>query len=152
MEYKEVIGDLFKDNEPGVRLQCISHDCRMGKGIALEFKRRYPGMKHYLKQLLNSHSKFVPMAIHYDVDDTSEELPVINLITKRTAWDNPTMSSLAESLKVAKYLVTSKRYYRVTAPLIGCGLDGLEWKKVSQLIKETFKDTNVEIVIYKLKE
>lgn len=33
-------------------------------------------------------------------------------------------------------------------PRIGCGIDGLHWDKVSDLIKEVFGKENVEITIY----
>ena len=33
-------------------------------------------------------------------------------------------------------------------PKIGCGLDGLKWDKVSAIIEEVFKHTNVHVYIY----
>ena len=38
---------------------------------------------------------------------------------------------------------------KVAMPVIGCGLDRLKWDKVSEIIKETFGDTDIEIIIYK---
>ncbi len=32
-------------------------------------------------------------------------------------------------------------------PKIGCGLDGLNWDIVRSIIKEVFKDTDIEILI-----
>lgn len=36
-------------------------------------------------------------------------------------------------------------------PKIGCGIDRLNWKKVSEIIKEIFEDVDIEIIIYTLK-
>lgn len=33
-------------------------------------------------------------------------------------------------------------------PRIGCGLDGLEWDKVKDMLHEVFGDESVEIVVY----
>lgn len=32
-------------------------------------------------------------------------------------------------------------------PKIGCGLDKLEWDKVEEIIKETFKDCDIDILV-----
>ena len=33
-------------------------------------------------------------------------------------------------------------------PRIGCGLDRLRWKKVREIIKSIFQDTDLEIEVY----
>ena len=35
-------------------------------------------------------------------------------------------------------------------PLIGCGLDHLEWSKVSVIIQEIFQNTEIEILVCKM--
>ena len=39
---------------------------------------------------------------------------------------------------------------RIAMPVIGCGLDKLDWHRVSKLIKEIFVNTEVEIIVCKL--
>ena len=36
-------------------------------------------------------------------------------------------------------------------PLIGCGLDRLQWEKVSEIVQEVFKDIDIEIVVCRAK-
>lgn len=36
---------------------------------------------------------------------------------------------------------------KLAMPKIGCGLDILEWNKVSEIIKDVFKDTDIEILV-----
>jgi O-acetyl-ADP-ribose deacetylase (regulator of RNase III) len=36
---------------------------------------------------------------------------------------------------------------KVAMPIIGCGLDRLQWNKVSEIIKDIFKDTDIEILV-----
>ena len=37
---------------------------------------------------------------------------------------------------------------KLAMPKIGCGLDGLNWERVSQMIREIFEDTDIQITIY----
>ena len=36
---------------------------------------------------------------------------------------------------------------KVAMPLIGCGLDRLQWDRVSAMIKEIFADEDIEILV-----
>ena len=36
---------------------------------------------------------------------------------------------------------------KLAMPLIGCGLDKLEWNRVKDVIEDVFDDTDVEILI-----
>ena len=36
---------------------------------------------------------------------------------------------------------------KIAMPIIGCGLDRLQWDKVSEIIKEVFKNKNIEILV-----
>jgi hypothetical protein len=42
-------------------------------------------------------------------------------------------------------------FRRIAMPLIGCGLDGLQWGTVNGIIKAVFKDMDVEILVCKLR-
>ena len=45
-----------------------------------------------------------------------------------------------------EYLAISK----LEMPLIGCGLDRLDWLKVKDIIKTVFEKTDIEILVCKL--
>lgn len=38
---------------------------------------------------------------------------------------------------------------KVAMPVIGCGLDRLSWYKVSEIIKKTFSEMDIEILVCK---
>ena len=40
---------------------------------------------------------------------------------------------------------------KIAMPVIGCGLDRLDWSKVSDIIKDVFSDTDIEILVCKIK-
>ena len=39
----------------------------------------------------------------------------------------------------------------ISMPLIGCGLDRLDWNKVKILLYKIFNNTSIQITVYKLK-
>lgn len=46
-----------------------------------------------------------------------------------------------------KNICVEKQIQKIAMPIIGCGLDGLKWDKVSEIIKDVFNDINIEILV-----
>lgn len=143
MIFKEINGDLFKSDNMYTLVHCISRDCAMGAGIAVTFNNKFPEMKKQLKNTIRENDLQGYFAILY-----RGERNVINLITKEKYWHKPTYSSLKTSLLNAKQIILRNNIKHIAMPVIGCGLDRLQWSKVSAMIKEIFADTDVEIVVY----
>ena len=143
MIFKEINGDLFESDEKYTLVHCISADCAMGAGIAKTFDDRMPKMKKLLKRTIRENNMQGYFAILYQ-----GERNVINLITKERYWHKPTYSSLKTSLLNAKKIAIRNNIKYLAMPVIGCGLDRLQWSKVSVMIKEVFADTDIEIVVY----
>ena len=143
MIFKEINGDLFESDEKYTLVHCISADCAMGAGIAKTFDDRMPKMKKLLKRTIRENNMQGYFAILYQ-----GERNVINLITKERYWHKPTYSSLKASLLNAKNIAIRNDIKYLAMPVIGCGLDRLQWSKVSVIIKEVFADTDIEIVVY----
>ena len=143
MIFKEINGDLFESDEKYTLVHCISADCAMGAGIAKTFDDRMPKMKKLLKSTIRENNMQGYFAILYQ-----GERNVINLITKERYWHKPTYSSLKTSLLNAKNIAIRNDIKYLAMPVIGCGLDRLQWSKVSVMIKEVFADTDIEIVVY----
>lgn len=143
MIFKEINGDLFESDEKYTLVHCISADCAMGAGIAKTFDDRMPKMKKLLKRTIRENNMQGYFAILYQ-----GERNVINLITKERYWHKPTYSSLKVSLLNAKKIAIRNNIKYLAMPVIGCGLDRLQWSKVSVIIKEVFADTDIEIVVY----
>lgn len=143
MIFKEINGDLFESDEKYTLVHCISADCAMGAGIAKTFDDRMPKMKKLLKRTIRENNMQGYFAILYQ-----GERNVMNLITKERYWHKPTYSSLKASLLNAKNIAIRNNIKYLAMPVIGCGLDRLQWSKVSVMIKEVFADTDIEIVVY----
>ncbi|KAL4645834.1 O-acetyl-ADP-ribose deacetylase 1 [Arapaima gigas] len=134
-----VKGDLFTCPPHEALAHCISEDCRMGAGIAVEFKKLFGGVEELKAQkkrsgecaVLKRDSRFV----YY-------------LVTKRKASQKPTYESLKSSLEAMKAHCVQNRVTSLSMPRIGCGLDRLEWGKVSAIVEEVFRDTSIAITVY----
>jgi O-acetyl-ADP-ribose deacetylase (regulator of RNase III) len=136
--------DLFKCKRK-VLVHCISQDCAMGAGIAKTFNRKFPEMKSKLKKYLKENHISYPTALTYIM--ATNDTMVINMITKSRYFHKPTYSDFKTSLEKVKNICLESGYDEIAMPKIGCGLDGLSWSKVQDIIKEVFKDTDIDILV-----
>lgn len=147
MIYKEEVRDLFSVLEDYYLAHCISADFGMGKGIVVEFNKRF-NMKHILQ------TKYPDYVNQFHrqkrLFDCILEGRVFNLITKERYFEKPTYNTLTVALCEMKVLCWRKGIHKIAMPTIGCGLDGLEWDKVSKIIKCVFQDEAVEILVCRL--
>ena len=122
---------------------CISADFALGRGIAVEFNKRFE-MKN---KLLQKYSKYLE---EYDRGDCILEGRILNLITKKRYFHKPTFNSMREALETMKQICLSHGISFIAMPTIGAGLDRLPWEWVSSEIQKIFRDTDIEIVVCKL--
>ncbi|MDE6780910.1 MAG: macro domain-containing protein [Ruminococcus sp.] len=133
MTYREEKRDLFSVPEDYYLVHCVSADFALGKGIALEFRKRFD-MKNKLKSSGQSGKCIL-------IDR------VFNLVTKETFRRKPTMQSMTECLHELRKQAVEKNIKKLAMPLIGCGLDSLDWNEVSEQVRGVFSDTDVEIIV-----
>lgn len=140
MEFIKKQADLF-DQDLGIPLvHCIAADARMGAGIATQFVKRYPEMRSYLQQI----EPEVGQVISY----VKKGLPMVyNLITKEVSFDKPTREDFNKTIETLKRQVIAQGVSTIAIPLIGAGLDRLDWYESEMFIRETFKDTDITIIL-----
>ncbi|XP_075150560.1 ADP-ribose glycohydrolase OARD1-like [Haematobia irritans] len=73
---------------------------------------------------------------------------IYNLVTKQNSWGKPTYQLLHTSLVAMRNHMRVHNVTKLAMPRIGCGLDGLIWTKVRNLLEEVFSDDPISIVIY----
>lgn len=146
MNYTEVNGDLFDFADKAYLAHCISADFALGKGIAVEFRNRYNMQQELFKRYPNYLNNYIAYKVK------GQCLPVgtiMNLVTKERYWNKPTYKSLREALGSLHDLAIKYNMQTIAMPLIGCGLDRLEWPKVSRIIQDIFSDTECNIIVVK---
>ena len=142
MSVQFVKGDLFDS-----KAQTLAHGCncqgKMGAGIALGFKRRYPSMFKEYKRLCHS-GLFVPGS--YFLFKYSSPW-ILNLATQDTKRG-------ARIEFVEHCLVKLSENYHdegitsIAMPRIGAGLGGLPWHAVKKLIISILDPLPIEILVY----
>jgi O-acetyl-ADP-ribose deacetylase (regulator of RNase III) len=144
MIYKEETMDLFSVSDDYYLAHCISADFGMGKGIVVEFNKRFD-MK---RKLQSKYPDYVNEWHHNNwCGDCILEGRVLNLVTKERYFYKPTYDSLRSALLVCRLECNYNNIKKIAMPIIGCGLDKLQWDKVSEIIKEVFQDSDIEILV-----
>lgn len=137
MNYIEEQGDLFTVPKHYYLAHCISSDAAMGRGIAVEFNKRYDMKRKVLRH--PEMTRKYPTCIL--------EGRVFNLITKGKYHEKPTYETLHHSLLVMKAIAEDRDIKNIAMPAIGAGLDKLEWNKVRVMVENIFEDSNINILI-----
>ena len=146
MIYQEEIRDLFAVPEDYYLAHCISADYALGAGIAVEFNKRFD-MRRKLRENAPDYWEYMQL---YNLQGECILIErVLNLVTKEKYFHKPTYKSMKQALSMMKVVCTANNITKVAMPIIGCGLDRLQWDKVSKIIKEVFEDTNIEILVCK---
>ena len=141
MRYEEIKKNLFEMDSKYTLAHCISSDCAMGAGIAVEFQKRF-GLKSVLLYEYSEDRRIHPTCIYAK--------GVMNLITKERYWHKPTEISMRYALESMYGVVKKHDIKFITMPKIGAGLDRLSWGKVREMIHEIFDDLDIEIIVCKL--
>lgn len=125
-------GDIFAIN--GVFNYAHGCNCAgaMGKGIAVQFKEKYPDMYTMYKRMCKEGS-FIPGDVFdYKYDDGH----IYNLGTQQTWRTKARIEYIRESLIKMLKQATSENVDAIALPAIGAGLGGLRWEDVKTVIEE----------------
>ena len=146
MVFKEEFRDLFSVPQDYYLAHCISADFGMGKGIVVEFNKRF-NLKQKLQNKYPNHlSEWLLNKWSFNC---ILEGRVFNLITKERYFHKPTYYTLTGALVMMRDICIKNNITKVAMPVIGCGLDRLLWNRVSNIIKEIFEETEIEILVCK---
>ncbi|MEA2736131.1 MAG: hypothetical protein QOE14_2582 [Humisphaera sp.] len=142
--FKALIGDLFATRAQTLvnTVNCVGV---MGKGVALEFKKRYPGM--YEDYVDRCNRRQVRLGEPYPYVDLSGA-SIVNFPTK-DHWRSPSRYSDIES--GLDYFVKHYRDWQIRSvafPPLGCGNGGLEWAEVGPLMHAKLAPLDIDVEVY----
>ncbi|WP_317056412.1 type II toxin-antitoxin system antitoxin DNA ADP-ribosyl glycohydrolase DarG [Roseovarius rhodophyticola] len=144
-------GDMFSEPVEALvnTVNCVGV---MGKGVALEFKNRWPANFKAYKKLCDAKG-LKPGQIF--VFDTQELFPgngprfLINLPTKAHWRSKSKLSYVEDGLDALVETVEKFEIKSIALPPLGCGNGGLDWEDVKPLIVSKLEPlTDVEIVVF----
>jgi O-acetyl-ADP-ribose deacetylase (regulator of RNase III)/uncharacterized protein YwgA len=142
--FKALIGDLFESQAQTLvnTVNCVGV---MGKGVAEQFKRRFPDMFEDYKT--RTDQKRVRLGEPYLYRDSSG-VNIVNFPTK-DHWRSP--SRLADIERGLDYLVAHVTDWGITSlalPPLGCGNGGLEWSEVGPLIYRKLHSMPIDVEVF----
>jgi O-acetyl-ADP-ribose deacetylase (regulator of RNase III) len=144
MSYKEIRGNIFnsKAHAIGNTVNCVGV---MGKGIALEFRRRFPNM--FLSYRMDcENKKLLPGRVYYYPTDKRF---ILNITTKDD-WKYPSKLEWVESaLEQLTKEYWQKDIKSLALPLLGAESGKLDETKVKQLMRSYLQNlSDIDIEVY----
>lgn len=120
----------------------------MGKGIALQFKKKFPGnFKAYERACKNEEIRIGEM-FTVSLDSLSNPQYIINFPTKKHWKGKSRIEYVREGLKDLLREIERLDIHSIALPPLGCGNGGLNWEdEVRPLIEETFAQV-LEVQVY----
>lgn len=140
-----VTGNIF-ESQAECLVNTVNCEGYMGKGIAYQFKLRYPENNRDYVRACKSGELHIG-TIHYYMEDGKW---IVNFPTKNKWREKSRMSFVDVGLDRLIEFIVDRRPASIAIPPLGCGNGGLDWNEVKQLI-ETKLDSvkeKCQIVVY----
>jgi len=113
-----------------------AHGCNcagaMGKGIAVEFKARYPQMYNEYKTLCSTGKFALGSVFEYYYGDGY----VFNLGTQVSWTTRANLEAVEEAIEKMLSIASTLKVNKIALPKIGAGLGGLDWNEVKIVIEK----------------
>lgn len=144
-------GDMFAEPTEAIvnTVNCVGV---MGKGVALEFKNRWPeNFKQYKKLCGEGNLNPGQMFVFENTDMFNSEEPkfLINFPTKKHWRSKSKLEFIVDGLDDFIVQLHNRKIKSVALPPLGCGNGGLDWADVRLLLVERLSPiADVEFVIF----
>lgn len=136
-------GNIFNSNAD-ILVNPVNCVGVMGKGLALEFKKRYPQMFESYKLACNNNLvKIGEPHVWSDFDIT-----IINFPTKIHWRDKSELKYIIEGMKFLKEYLEIHDSASIAISALGCGLGGLPWYKVENIIETSLRFVKNDVYLY----
>jgi O-acetyl-ADP-ribose deacetylase (regulator of RNase III) len=144
MMIRVLIGDLF-ESEVQTLVNAVNCVGVMGKGIALEFKNRFPDMyEDYVKRCKAGDVRPGQPYLY-------RSLPPLWILNFPTKGHWRTASKLSDIVAGLEYLEQHYKEWRITSlacPALGCGNGQLEWRVVGPTLYHYLSRLDIPIELY----
>ncbi|MCX7924541.1 MAG: macro domain-containing protein [Fimbriimonadales bacterium] len=141
-----VRGDLFQSSAEAW-VNTVNTQGVMGKGLAYEFKKRFPENHRAYEQACKAGEMQIGKMLVFATGMLHPRY-VINFPTKKH-WRNPSrLEYIQQGLEDLVRVVREYNIQSIAIPPLGCGQGGLRWEEVRPLIEQAFaalRDVEVEV-------
>lgn len=138
-----VVGDIFS-SPAQVLVNAVNTVGVMGKGIALEFKNRYPDMfLSYKKACENKTLDIGKLMLWKETNYW-----VLIFPTKRHWKDPAKLEYIEAGLKDFEKIWESVGIQSIAFPKLGCGNGGLDWDDVRPIMERYLSELPIKVFVY----
>lgn len=117
----------------------------MGKGLALEFKTKFPTNFQAYKNVCSSDELFMGRIFTF----SENNITIFNFPTKLHWKDNSNYRDIERGLNALVVEALRSEIKSIAIPALGCGLGGLDFGKVSILIQRAFSVVpGIDVSVY----
>ena len=136
-------GNLFESDCQAIvnTVNCVGV---MGGGIALAFKQKFPDMYQDYKNACDN-NELKPGFMHVWKKDN---LIIINFPTKDKVQFDSKIEYIESGLLALIEIIEKLEIKSIAIPALGCGLGGLDWNVVKNLIIKTLDNLDCEILLF----
>lgn len=142
MPLRLIDGDLFASQAEALvnPVNCVGVS---GKGLALEFKRRFPHNQRGYVDACKDGTLVPGKVLITTVWNTSSFPHFIAYVPTKTHWRNPSTLELVRlSIEALTRELVICGITSVAVPALGCGNGGLAWDDVFTLMTEAWQDSH----------
>ncbi len=146
-----IIGNLLQTKAEALvnTVNCIGY---MGKGIALQFKKAYPENNDKYKKACNVHEVRPGKMFVFETGNMFDPKYIINFPTKRHWREKSRIEDIKSGMKDLVSVIKRNKISSIAIPPLGCGLGGLDWNQVKQIIKNEMQQLqNVHVLLFEPK-
>ena len=141
-------GDLFQDRAQALvnPVNCVGV---MGKGIALQFKEKFPdNFKEYTQACWRGRVRPGRMFV-FDTYRPQAHQYIINFPTKRHWRDSSRLEDIETGTLALAGEIRDRRIKSIAIPALGSGLGGLDWNRIRAILESGLRSLeDVRITIY----
>ena len=124
----------------------------MGRGIALQFKKAFPGNFKAYKAVCDRHELQTGKVLVHDLSSLVNPRYIINFPTKRHWKGRSRMEDIESGLVALVHKVRRLGVRSLAVPPLGCGLGGLNWHEVRLRIEQAFESVpEVTVLLFEPK-
>ncbi len=150
--YKQ--GNIFRESTSAL-VNPVNTVGVMGKGLALQFKKRYPLNFQLYRTAYKANQLEVGKMFVTEIKgkDIAKLKYIINFPTKEHWRGKSKVSYIEDGLEDLVAIISASDISSIALPALGCGLGGLDWEEVKLLIEEKLEEIaeKVEVVVFEPK-
>lgn len=140
-------GDLFEADVDALvnTVNCVGI---MGKGVALQFKRRFPEMFSAYKAACDRGEVQLGRMFVYETHQLTGPRFIVNFPTKGHWKSKSRLSDIETGLIDLRQVIADRDIASIAMPPLGAGNGGLYWPTVRALIQERLADVDAQVLVY----